>query len=108
MAELGWKSHPIEPPEAIDKLIAELKASGDDRNLEWEIDYTIGEAHALFRAEVVLLHTMRNKDIDPETRAKRQPFIDLAARIVEAERNVRLDELWLKIGKLRNLGNGTK
>jgi hypothetical protein len=102
MAELGWKTHPVEPPEAIEALIEELKrGSVDERHLEWDVDFLMNEAVALFRAEVVLLNAMRNTEVNPELRAKREPFLTLAARIVEAERNARLDRLWELIGKLR-------
>ena len=104
VAELAWKTHPITPPEEIDKLITELRAGRvDERHLEWDIHFLMSEAVALFHAEVVLFNSMSRLDIPPDVKQKREPFLQLADKIVESERNSRLDQIWELIGKLRGL-----
>jgi len=104
MAELTWKTHPITPPEEIEKLIADLKAGQvDERHLEWEIDFLMSEAVGLFRSEIVLSDLLYHPDagISAELRTKREPFLRVSLELTKAERNKRLDQLLMLISKLR-------
>ena len=70
-------------------------------HLEYDVEYLIAETAALFRAETVLMNSMRNMSIDEELRKRREPFLDLAMKIVAAERNSRLDQIYTLLGELR-------
>ena len=86
---------PVCGPVPVDSSIP-AQFQPDWRHDEWDVYFLLEESVALFRAEIVLQSELNNQQRDVELRAKRAPFLGLALKLVEAERERR----WKKVLEL--------
>lgn len=63
------------------------------QQLEWDILFQLEEATALMRAEIVLHNELNDPYRSAEDRAKRAPFLSLAMKMTQAQRQKRWKNL---------------